>query len=215
MAKQKKSKDKREVEVLTKSRRRCCVCFGLKRNLKIKKGQIAHVDGNKHNNKLDNLAFLCLPHHDQLDTKTSQSKGLKKDEVKQYRNELYTHFADWGIQAKRENLLRYLASQIDIKHMALSAIRAASKFTWNAESLAIEALTKAHIEYIDGDLYAPLLGVLEYYQAWGWLSFQYDMKKSTYDQVEACFIVTTHESICQEVVKEIKLLNKNDKKDEM
>ena len=55
----------------------------------MKKGQIAHLDGNWANNAEDNLAFLCFDHHDEYDSKTSQSKGLTEQEVKAYRKQLY------------------------------------------------------------------------------------------------------------------------------
>lgn len=75
--------------VLTSARRRCCICFGLHRDTSLKQGQIAHLDGDRNNNSLENLAFLCLNHHDQYDGRTSQSKGLTKGEVKTYRAELH------------------------------------------------------------------------------------------------------------------------------
>ena len=78
-----------ERAVLTKSHRRCSLCFGLDANLEIKQGQIAHLDKNPKNNSEDNLCFLCLDHHDAYDTKTSQSKGLEIGEVKEYRADLY------------------------------------------------------------------------------------------------------------------------------
>ena len=79
-----------ETNVLTLSRRRCCVCFCLEGDLGAKtQGQIAHVDHDPANNKLDNLAYLCLRHHDLYDTTQSQSKGITIGELKHYRNELY------------------------------------------------------------------------------------------------------------------------------
>jgi hypothetical protein len=78
-----------ETEVLTKCRRRCCICFGLSGDLSEKSGQIAHLDDNSANNAPDNLAYLCLPHHDQYDGRTSQSKGLTIHEVKVYRESLW------------------------------------------------------------------------------------------------------------------------------
>lgn len=80
-----------QTEVLLQSRRRCCICFGLNRDFDEKKGQIAHLDRNNKNHKFDNLAFMCLEHHDVYDTQTSQSKGWTKDEVKRYRDLLYEH----------------------------------------------------------------------------------------------------------------------------
>jgi len=73
-------------EVLERSGRRCCLCFGLYGNLSCKRGQIAHLDHNHQNNIVDNLAFLCLEHHDEYDTCTSQSKGWTIKEAKLYRD---------------------------------------------------------------------------------------------------------------------------------
>jgi hypothetical protein len=78
-----------EVAVLVLSRRRCCICYGLNRDIAIKPGQIAHLDGRPDNNDLDNLAFLCFEHHDQYDSSTSQSKGLIPREVRQFRMDLH------------------------------------------------------------------------------------------------------------------------------
>lgn len=71
------------------SARRCCVCFGVQMDMSVKKGQIAHLDGDPSNSDFDNLAYLCMPHHDDYDSKTSQSKGLTIHEVKNYRTLLY------------------------------------------------------------------------------------------------------------------------------
>ncbi len=74
--------------VLLKSRRRCCLCFWLSGIDEVQKGQIAHLDRNNENANEDNLVFLCLDHHDEYDGKTSQSKGLREDEVRKWRDEL-------------------------------------------------------------------------------------------------------------------------------
>jgi hypothetical protein len=79
-----------ETAVLTKSARRCCLCFGLGGDLQEKAGQIAHLDGDRTNNKEDNLAWLCLVHHNDYDSTTSQAKNYTLREVKQYRDRLYT-----------------------------------------------------------------------------------------------------------------------------
>jgi hypothetical protein len=78
-----------ETTILLKSRRRCCICFGLNRDKSLKSGQIAHLDKNPSNNKEENLAFLCFEHHDEYDSITRQKKGLSQQEVKYYRSELY------------------------------------------------------------------------------------------------------------------------------
>ena len=86
----KKTGSKTEAEILLSSRRRCCICFGLNRDFGIKSGQIAHLDRDNSNDAYDNLAFLCLEHHDMYDSSTSQSKNFTISEVKKYREELYS-----------------------------------------------------------------------------------------------------------------------------
>jgi hypothetical protein len=78
-----------QAAVLVESRRRCCICFGLNRDTSLKTGQISHLDGNAANPAKENLAFMCFEHHDQFDSKTSQSKNFTVAEVKVYREELH------------------------------------------------------------------------------------------------------------------------------
>jgi hypothetical protein len=59
----------------------------------IQKGQIAHLNGNPADNRLENLVWLCLNHHDEFDSRTSQSKGLTQSEVRSWRDKLIEHFA--------------------------------------------------------------------------------------------------------------------------
>jgi len=89
MNKRKKIPNPNEKAVLTQSGRRCCICFAINGDILVKKGQIAHVDRNSANYRLDNLAWLCLEHHAEYDSKTSQHKGWQKSEVKAYRGNLY------------------------------------------------------------------------------------------------------------------------------
>ena len=78
-----------ETRLLTTSARRCCLCFGLSEDSAERPGQIAHLDRDPTNNEFDNLAWLCLDHHDRYDSRTSQSKGLSISEVKTHRTQLY------------------------------------------------------------------------------------------------------------------------------
>ena len=78
-----------ETQVLLKSRRRCCLCYGLNFDSDIKRGQLAHVNHDSSDSMEANLAFLCLEHHDLYDSRTSQSKGLSMEELLQYRDILY------------------------------------------------------------------------------------------------------------------------------
>jgi len=66
------------------------MCFGLRRDTSLKIGQIAHLDRNSSNNDPENLAFLCLEHHSEYDSRSYQAKGYTIPEVKRYRSELYS-----------------------------------------------------------------------------------------------------------------------------
>lgn len=83
-----------ETRVLTSSKRRCALCFGLRSDLSEKKGQIAHLDQDPSNPAFDNLAWLCFDHHDAYDGRTRQSKNYTIEEIKTYRNKLYKEIAE-------------------------------------------------------------------------------------------------------------------------
>lgn len=82
-----------QTEVLLRTKRRCCLCFGLDLDDREKQGQIAHLDKDRNNNSPSNLAFLCLAHHDRYDSSTSQSKGLSRKEVLAYQAKLIDYIA--------------------------------------------------------------------------------------------------------------------------
>jgi len=96
------------LEVLRKSRRKCALCFGLDGDLRLKKGQIAHLDKNRDNNDPNNLAWLCLSHHDDYDSKSGQSRGFTIWEVQSYRDELYEKIA--GLTLAAENSIEVEAA---------------------------------------------------------------------------------------------------------
>jgi len=107
------SKD-REAEILVASHRRCCLCYFLDNEKKPQGGQIAHINHNPRNNHIENLVFLCLNHHDEYDSKTSQSKGFTEKEVTNYRDELYKLFPslnlDYNVDIKEQK-------QIAVNHL--------------------------------------------------------------------------------------------------
>jgi len=92
-----------ETSVLTKSARRCALCYHLDGNLTEKLGQIAHLDGDRSNADESNLAFMCLAHHSLFDSKTSQHKNYTIHEVKVARTKLYrlVHQGKHLVQAVR------------------------------------------------------------------------------------------------------------------
>ncbi|MBC8064652.1 MAG: DUF2235 domain-containing protein, partial [Chlorobia bacterium] len=91
MPARKKLDSRTETDVLVRSGRRCCLCFHLQGDGGVKNGQIAHLDKDRTNDADDNLAFLCLDHHSEYDSITSQNKGLTKPEVKVARSKLYAY----------------------------------------------------------------------------------------------------------------------------
>jgi hypothetical protein len=86
-----------ETDVLTKSHRRCCLCWYLENRKDVRKGQICHANQDPSDNRFENLILLCLDHHDEYDSKTSQSKGLTSQEIKKWRDDLYDHLKTCGI----------------------------------------------------------------------------------------------------------------------
>jgi hypothetical protein len=79
-----------EEKVLIASRRRCCLCVFLEGRDEARSGQIAHLNHDRSDSRFKNLVYLCLEHHNEYDTQTSQSKGLTVGEVREYRNRLYS-----------------------------------------------------------------------------------------------------------------------------
>jgi DNA mismatch repair ATPase MutS len=81
--------DETQHRVLDRSRRRCALCVHFDRDHGQKEGQIAHIDRDPSNAAEDNLVYLCLPHHDDYDTKRRQTKNLTLREAKTARDRLY------------------------------------------------------------------------------------------------------------------------------
>jgi hypothetical protein len=71
------------------------MCFALDKDFTQKAGQIAHLDQERTNDSTANLAWLCLLHHDEYDSRTSQSKGYTKTEVERYRDLLHGEVERW------------------------------------------------------------------------------------------------------------------------
>jgi len=82
--------------VFDKSRRRCALCIHFDNDWTRKDGQLAHLDRNPANFAEDNLAYLCLRHHDDYDTTRRQTKNLTIGEAKTARNRLYAFVAEGG-----------------------------------------------------------------------------------------------------------------------
>lgn len=204
MSKRTQVPDSTQADVLVQSRRRCCVCFGLNRDTEVKKGQIAHLDRDRNNNHIDNLVFLCFDHHDEYDSRTSQSKSLSRKEIEKYREELYHQFDNWSARIQRDELLSFLAFYAaDLDSMVKAALKAAGTNVWyDAKSLALEVLTNDSADYCDADLYIPYLTTLDYYASWGWLTFS--SEESEEEDGTRVFITVERKPVCEEVAKHIR-----------
>lgn len=88
MADRKPLSERIATEVLVASRRRCCLCFYLLSKNTVCRGQIAHLNRKRDDDRFENLVWLCFDHHDEFDSRTSQSKGLLPTEVRHYRDRL-------------------------------------------------------------------------------------------------------------------------------
>lgn len=90
--------------VAQQCRRRCCMCFGLRQSLAEVEGQLAHLDGDRTNTTLENLAYLCLPCHGKFDTKNNRTQGFTVLEIKTYQAELFRalgmHVSEWTITVR-------------------------------------------------------------------------------------------------------------------
>ena len=121
MSNRKKIPSDIETQVLVLSRRRCALCFALNKIQEEQRGQIAHVDQNPANDSLENLVFLCLNHHDAYDSSTSQSKGYTADELKHYRDQLYSTFRPKGIASGKtrdsRSRKKRFATEEDLKYI--------------------------------------------------------------------------------------------------
>lgn len=65
------------------------MCFGLRNNLDIKDGQIAHLDRDRTNIDIENLAYLCLECHKAYDSKSNRVLSYTAGEIARYRLKLY------------------------------------------------------------------------------------------------------------------------------
>lgn len=93
-----------ETRLLQACRRRCCLCVFLDDDHGVSRGQIAHIDGNPSNAAYGNLAWLCLRHHDEYDSRTSQSKGITEEELTSWRDRLHAQYEQVDPDASGESV---------------------------------------------------------------------------------------------------------------
>jgi AAA domain-containing protein len=157
MSKRVRTRDEIETDVLEKSGRRCCICYGLHNDLTVKQeGQIAHIDGHPENSTFDNLAFLCLRHHVRLDMKSNRAKGYKISEVKRYRDRLYTVVA--RMREQGEESAEEPPSEENTSHAQPLGSQARAELAWLEVPTGVVPLASPfYVERdADGHLYQQL-----------------------------------------------------------
>jgi len=86
--------------VLLANRHACCVCQG-------KKVQLHHIDENPANNAAENIAALCLDHHDQASMSIGLTKKLQPHQVKIYKAQWEQRCADDALALSRQRFTFY------------------------------------------------------------------------------------------------------------
>jgi hypothetical protein len=147
-----------ELLVLANSRRRCCFCFGLYQDVSVKQGQIAHLDRDSGNSEADNLAYICLPHHDWFDARFRQSKGATTAEAKCFREKLYAEFRrrdETGYEAcdrsvPAEALVRPLSDRSDFPSIVKSHSEDTELLLFNSERFVMDVVLHTRDGRFDG-----------------------------------------------------------------
>ena len=124
--------------VLIACARRCCLCFGIEGDIQSKTLQIAHVDRDAANNDIENLAALCPAHHDDYDSRRSQTKGITPAEVKTYRDRLQ------GAIAKRDETVVTGLSGAHAEHFQTTASANTLGKVVEATDAALVAMDQHH-----------------------------------------------------------------------
>lgn len=88
-----------EDDVFERSRERCAACFFRYDDLRVKRGQLAHVNHNKLDMRAANLVFLCRKHHEDYDTPRPTTKRVSARRMRMLRQSLYE-----AIDKKRHTL---------------------------------------------------------------------------------------------------------------
>ncbi len=131
---------KRQADILTKSRRRCCLCVYLSGDQRQKKVQIAHINNNPEDNATENLVPLCFDHHVEYHAKTPLSKGITTHELKGYRDRLFTEIEVGTLRFDGTNLQK----DVTVKSVNLKVL----PFDQTQYDI-IDRLSKSYLERLD------------------------------------------------------------------
>lgn len=118
MQEPRKTPIKSDVEqLLFATRRRCCLCYFLNDDKRVKRLQIAHINQKRNDSDVSNLVPLCLDHHDEYDSTTRLSKKISEYELRKYKELLLSEisqsefYLDSGVKIVSQRV-PYLGSSI-------------------------------------------------------------------------------------------------------
>lgn len=136
-----------EAAVLVKSGRRCSVCFAYALDFGVKLGQIAHLDHDPSNGSEDNLIFLCIPHHSEYDSTTSQHKNYTQYELKALRERLHraVRVVDRSIHQRLRWTLSISASHEEWANADRHVLESKLRCLLNDPTLVVESIEEGSI----------------------------------------------------------------------
>ena len=158
---------KTQAAVMIKSRNRCALCFYWYNDPSVKAGQLAHIDRRPANSAEENLAFLCLEHHDQYDSKPSQTKRVMPEVLMAAKHELQLAVADGchfsshaaaiiaGRETDRMRLEALIVSMRQPMHLLRGMSFASQSFSYlqlDGLDTLVSASVGAEHEFINPDL---------------------------------------------------------------
>lgn len=121
--------------------RRCCVCWGLDgTDVAENQLQIAHLDGDPSNTTWNNLAALCVPHHDELDVVSRQTRRLSPGEVRLHRERLYAVCGQRSADRQADSRGRSGARPLAVRRSGVTEAR---------RSQALGGLLDADAEFVE------------------------------------------------------------------
>jgi hypothetical protein len=128
---------KQRSEILILNNHSCCVCG---------KGgvQIHHINSDSSDNRLENLAVLCLDHHDKATSPKGLSASLKPEEIKTYKERWETSCEELNYKTARSRTAFFM---VDYKN----AERIRQLYTQLTKSELLTAYEKVKNELIEED----------------------------------------------------------------
>ena len=147
----------KEKKVLVMNKHCCCICQAERM---YKPVAIHHIDGNNSNNKLENLAVLCLDHHSMADAglkkgKVGSGKKLTPTHVKEYKK-LWEAKVNLTSKVEKRKFPLYQKKQLQILYQfEINKIKNEILVLGNSDKRLVEKfdyLDKLYFEELTGEI---------------------------------------------------------------